>query len=117
MNRESVTALVARALDSYEYAPASDTLGTPWSAERVADEIRLLRESLVEPNQRLIRRHPPEVPTECEQQLWVVAITNDDFVLFFDEVLQEFGLAVQGGGGLPASIGVYGDLVGTFCSR
>ena len=92
-------------------------IGTPWSPEKMSEEIAKLRASLIAPEKRHITRHPPEVPSESTQELWVVAVTGDNFVLFYDPALQEFGLAVQGEAGLPVSIGVYGDLVGTFCSR
>ena len=80
------------------YAPVLDVL------IRVATPLRALLEWVDD----LIRR---------ERSAKKQALTEDDFVLFYDEALQEFGLAVQGGGDSPVSIGVYGDLVGTFCSR
>ena len=117
MNRETIASIVAQELDSFEYAPANDTIGTPWSAERISGEVAKLRAWLIAPEKRGITRHPPEAPTESIQELWVVAVTDDNFVLFYDPALQEFGLALQGQAGPPVSIGVYGDLVGTFCSR
>ncbi len=117
MDSHQVASIVARELDTFEYSPSPDTIGTPWSAERMAKAVSELREALIEPEQRPITRHPPEVRAQSSQNLWVVAVTDDGFLLFFDPSVREFGLALEAEGGLPVSIGVYGDLVGTFCAR
>ena len=49
-------------------------------------------------------------------EYWVVVRTRD-YIEFYDPEKKEFGLAdVEINGGLPITIGVRGDLVGTFCA-
>ena len=54
MTPQEVASLVDREISEYVYRPPDfQPIGTPWSMERVQEEIAKLRESLVEP--RLIR--------------------------------------------------------------
>jgi hypothetical protein len=117
MNSQSVASIVELALQSYRYDPPAGTIGVPWSRERVRRQIEQLREALIQPELRPIRRVAPEVSAGAVQDLWVVAVA-DNFVVFYDPVPAEFGLALQSPAGDTAqSIAVNGDLVGTFCAR
>ena len=116
MKKKDVVRVVTRALDSFEYRPASNTIGTPWSADRVAAEIDKLRSCLVDPELRPVRREPPEVATKVVQDLWIVAVT-DAASVFYDPSADEFGLAWDETSGQLFSINVCGDLIGTFCAR
>jgi hypothetical protein len=117
MKREVVATIVERAVESFRYELAEGTIGVPWSTERVRTQLEELRAALIPPELRPIKRHPPEVPSESDEQLWVVAVTNDGFVIFYEPTRREFGLAMQVPRGPAESIHLYGDLVGTFCAR
>jgi hypothetical protein len=62
MTREQLAAQLREAIDSYEYPQVEGTVGTLWTPDRVAGEIALLRQSIVEPSQRVL--HIYEKPDE-----------------------------------------------------
>jgi hypothetical protein len=115
MKREVVAAIVERALQSFRYEPPDGPIGIPWSQERVRAQVEELRAALITPELRPIKRRPPEVALESDEELWVVAVTQG-WLIFYDPSRREFGLAMQGPRGAE-STDVYGDLVGTFCAR
>ncbi len=117
MDSEQIAAIVNGDLDSYEYEPPRETIGKPRSAERVAASIAELRDCLVSPVLREVRRLPPEVESEALQELWIVASSSDGYSVFFDPKSREYGLAFEAVGGVLESINVCGDLVGTYCAR
>ena len=97
------------------------TVGTPWGAVRYRAELGLLRAALVPPyRQRFLLAETHAHAIAAERPLatyWVVAAT-DDTLVWLDEATGEFGLATPAAGAaLPVSIGVRGDLVGSFCAR
>ena len=122
MTPKQIEGLVKHELDSFEYEKpeAGSTIGSPWSESKVLAYIAKLKISLVAPYmQRFVLRDtyrqnslsPPE-----EADYWVVAET-DDYLEFYDPITKEFGLADFGAGNSPPqTIGVRGDLIGTFCA-
>lgn len=122
MNASDVERIVAAEVDGFVYeAPApGTTVGVPWSEEKVRSYLPKLRAALVKPYQQrfALRDTPAQLrassPTFAEY--WVIAET-DGYIEFFDASSNEFGLASRAAkGGVPATIGVRGDLVGVFCA-
>jgi hypothetical protein len=123
MNSSEVKAVVDHALASWRtpVVEPGTTLGVPWDAARYAPHIATLRKSLVEPySQRFVLAETYEQLTGAkkpETTYWVVAVSGDTIV-WFDEVAGDFGIAYDAGdGSLPESIGLRGDLVGSFSAR
>ena len=118
--RRQIGKLVERELATYKYAPSEKTLGTPWPEQKVLSYIDKLRGALVTPYvQRFtlqdtveqMRKSPPD-----KADYWVVAET-EQYIEFYDPSSNEYGLADFGSGEeLAKTIGVRGDLVGTFCA-
>jgi hypothetical protein len=122
MTSDDVQGLVNREIDEWR-APIVEpgtTVGVPWDASRYLPYIDELRRALVQPYvQRFVLAETYEHVTAAEKSeasYWVVAVANDD-LLWFDESTGEFGLATRASDGLPTSIGVRGDIVGSFSSR
>lgn len=111
MTSTDIATLVRDAVKTYEYPRVQATIGTLWSAERVANELQLLRDSLVEPSQRTLHTH-----TQPDDVAWLVAI-EAGVPVYFSEVRGEFGLGNLGVDESITDWGVYGDLVGTFMAR
>ena len=95
------------------------TVGTPWSAERVAQCIAERKTKFVAPYRSLLRvlqsDRRPEIaglPTD----VWIVW-EDGDFLVFFDPVNEYYGLAAwQPDTDVPTYWGVYGDLVYVLCA-
>ena len=89
-------------------------------ASRYQPHIAELRRALVPPYlQRFLLSEMYEhitAPEKAEATYWVVAVTNDN-LLWFDPSTGDFGLAIPAVDGLPTSIGVRGDIVGSFSAR
>jgi hypothetical protein len=123
MNSEHVQAIVGRALSTWrapEVTPGS-TAGVPWTEERYRAEIAGLQAAIVAPyKQRFLLDETYEhaiASEKSEAEYWVVAATPDTLV-WFDETTGDFGLGRPAPShSLPRSIGVRGDLVGSFCAR
>jgi hypothetical protein len=118
-----VHALVQDELASFKPAtpPRGSTVGIPWPADRLCAQVAELRAALVTPYlQRFVLKDTgPQVKASPPilEDYWVVAVA-DDFLLFFDPKAKRFGLAcTPSNGALPQTIGVRGDLIGTFCAR
>ena len=111
MTSQDLTAQIRAEIEAYEYSRVEGTVGTLWTPERVAGEITLLHQSLVEPRQRTLHNyeHPDKV-------VWLVA-TITDVAVYFDEARGEFGLGRIETDGSIRDWAVYGDLVGTFMAR
>ena len=96
------------------------SLGVPWSDERWAREIALLRGSLVEP--RLAAVHIPDARERPDdfvgvKQLWLVTSTVENaHLVVFDREIGRFGLAAAAAQKIE-TVGIWGDLVSTFCAR
>ena|SRR5690606_12827658 len=122
MTSEDVKALVASELAEWQppRVPPGTTVGVPWSPERYGLEIERLRAALVTPyEQRFVLREtddPEQKRVEGTAVYWVVAVT-DQMYLWYDEATDEFGVGEpRAPGALPESIGLRGDLVGSFCA-
>jgi hypothetical protein len=111
MTSEEVALRLREEVDAYEYPHVEDSVGTFWTPERVAAEVALLRESLVEPSPCIL--HVYEHP---EETVWLVA-TDGDVAVYLDEARSKFGLGGLEADGSIRDWGVYGDLVGTFMAR
>jgi hypothetical protein len=112
MTSSDVVRVVREALDSYRPPlTAEETIGTPWSLERIQDKLRLLRDALVLPSQRTLR-----VYEQPNAQVWLVAVDDNDAV-YYDEFRKEFGLGGLKEDGSITDWGLYGDLPGTFMAR
>ena len=122
MNASDISDLVTRELASYVYEPPppGTTLGVPWSGEEVRGYVVQLRSALVAPYLQKFKRSDTvaqinAVPPETAEY-WVVAV-SPGYIEFYDSNSGEFGLAAEAhAGGLPVTIGVWGDLVGVFCA-
>ncbi len=120
MTSDDVKALVANALAAWRPPPVAlgDTVGKPWSPERYGEALERLRATLVTPyEQRFVLREtddPDHRRSEGEATYWVVAATKDMF-LWYDAACHEFGVGEPGSDvGVPVSIGLRGDIVGSF---
>jgi hypothetical protein len=122
MSPEQAEGIVQRDLAAFEGAQpaAGQTVGVPWSASKLQETIAALRASLVTPYREQfhlkgtgaqMRTSKPEIADH-----WVVA-EAEPFLVFYDPVTREYGLALRGRDGtLPQTIGVRGDLVGVFAA-
>ena len=111
MTSQDLAVQLRAEIDAYEYPRVDGTVGTPWTPERVADEIALLRQSLVAPSRRTL--HVYERP---DATVWLVAALHE-VAVYFDEERSEFGLGSLRSDDSISDAGVYGDLVGTFMAR
>lgn len=96
------------------------TIGTPWTPERYRAEIERLRRALVKPYEQrfaLEETHDPErARAGGEATYWVVAATGKMY-LWYDEASAQFGVGEPGReDALPVSLGLRGDIVGSFCA-
>jgi len=122
LSASDTTKVVAESLARYRYvAPTSGTtVGKPWSAEKEAAYVELLKLSLVPPRlESFVLSETYEqiqANSPARAEYWVIA-ERGGYVEWYDPVTSEFGLgqAPAKGGGL-VSIGVRGDLVGVFCA-
>lgn len=117
MRADEVTALVERTISEFRYNPREGTIGTPFSSERVASEILVLRASLVQPQLAMVEIGAPD--QGLTRQLWLVTRQLEDGCLVvFDPESQRFELAVAAKeNSRPQTIAVWGDLVTTFMAR
>jgi hypothetical protein len=122
VDASEVSALVERELAAYRYEspPGGATLGTPWPEAKVRAYIDLLRAALVAPHLKTFTLRDTkaelDAATPSTADYWVVA-QSPGYLQFYDQVRDEFGLAVvTGTGQSPVTIGVRGDLVGVFCA-
>lgn len=120
LSSADIAAIVTVEINKYRYEPPApgSTVGVPWSTEKVAAHVELLKQSLVPP--RLESFALAETYEQITNQVsanaeyWVVA-ESDGYVEWYDPTTNEFGLGQPSsdGSGL-VSIGVRGDLVGVF---
>ncbi len=116
MRADEVRALVDRQISEFRYNPSEETLGSPFSSERVASEVDLLRASLVQPQLAMVEIGLPDPGTH--RQLWLVTRNVENgYLVVFDPESQRFGLAVSGDDPPPQTVAVWGDLVSTFMAR
>lgn len=122
MTSEEVQTIVAGELAAWR-PPVVDpgtTIGTPWTADHYAPHVERLRASLVQPYKQRFELREYDDPGRGreggEAEYWVVAVTKEMY-LWYDESTGEFGVGEPSSeNSLPASIGLRGDLVGSFCA-
>ena len=122
MTPQQITKFIDHELTSFEYEEpvAGSTIGVPWSEAKVRAHIAKLKDALVTPyKQRFELRDTFEqlsISPPDEADYWVVA-KAEYYLEFYDPFTNEFGLAGLGTeDSLPVTIGVRGDLIGTFCA-
>ena len=121
MTSEDVQAIVVRELAAWQapVAEPGETVGIPWTAEQYAPEVERLRASLVTPYKRFVLRETDDSERRHvvgEAEYWVVAATEEMY-LWYDETAGDFGAGEpRPGGALPTSVGLRGDIVGSFCA-
>lgn len=122
MTSEEVQAVVARELAAWQppVVEPDSTHGVPWTAERYSPEVERLRASLIPPYKQRFLLREYDVPEASrvvgEADYWIVAVTDEIF-LWYDELTDEFGVGEPAKDTtLPTSIGLRGDLVGSFCA-
>lgn len=122
MTSDDVKAIVSQQLAAWRppVVEPGTTVGVPWTAEQYRPEIARLEAALVAPfEQRLALQEfdDPELRrVGGEAVYWVVAATPEMFV-WYDAITGEFGVGEPSQeGGLPKSIGLRGDIVGSFCA-
>lgn len=122
MTSDDVRAIVDGELAAWQppVVEPGTTHGVPWTAEGYRADIERLRAALVAPyKQRFEVREtddPERQRVEGEAEYWIVAETTGMY-LWYDETTAEFGVAEPGvAGALPTSIGLRGDIVGSFCA-
>jgi hypothetical protein len=122
MTSKEIEAIVARELAAWQppVAQPGTTVGVPWPAERYGPEIDRLRAALVSPYRQSFVLRESDVPeverVESEATYWVIADTGQMYV-WYDDATSEFGVGEPGlDGALPVSVGLRGDIVGSFCA-
>jgi hypothetical protein len=121
MDQQSLSTLIRDTLSNYRFEPPPGAaVGVPWSAEKIREHIKILRDTLVEPYvQRFELRETFEQVAQSQPtyaEFWVVAKLDGGYLEWYDPATGEFGLGIQKGESVPVSIGVRGDLVGVFCA-
>ena len=121
MTKEELKELVATEIQNFRYEAPRNAIGKPWPEEKVRSKLKELRDALVEPYQEEIELESTELepclsPPRIEK-LWVVANDGKSFKVVYHEFTASFGLATYGSKGIPSTIGVWGDFVGTFMAR
>lgn len=122
MTSDDVRVRVTRDLGAWQppVIEPGTTIGVPWSGERYGPEIERLWAALVTPYEQRFVLQEYDVPererVEGEATYWVVAST-EAMHLWYDEATGEYGVGEPArDGGLPVSIGLRGDIVGSFCA-
>jgi hypothetical protein len=118
MTSEDVQAIAARELTAWRVPTAvpGSTYGDPWTAERYAPQIERLLAALVAPyRQRFELAEHADPRRRGHAGGYWVAVTEEIY-LWYDEAKGDFGVGERTSDGtLPRSIGLRGDLVGSFC--
>ena len=123
MTSEEIKNIIETELNEFLYQEPEkgSTLGTPWSADKVASYIPKLKAALVEPylqRMELGETYAHAISEKSEYaEYWVIA-EDGGYFEWYDPLTKEFGLAQKST--LDAeqfiSIGVRGDLVGVYCA-
>ena len=121
MTADDVAERVRAELEAFHYVELTreeaGTLGIPWSAEKVAGEIELLRRALVAPVLTEVVDMDTFSPGKRIAEWWLVAEAPGQKLLFYDPYFDEFALAIGDPLHRPESICVRGDLCSTFMAR
>lgn len=117
MTQEQVAALVELELANYRYVTTPGLLGQPWSAERVARELALLRAALVPPRRVLLQVESHSGEALRTSDAWVVAEDAVGTVVVYEPASEEFWLVEGEDSTGFRTFGVNGDLAGVFMAR
>ena len=106
-------------IDGYVYDVPSSAVGSPWSREKVEDQLNEFRASLVDPKweQVVIRDTPDQMRAEAPPIRHCILVANDSkgHKLYYDPAQTDFVLAYDASP--PETFGVRGDAVGCFMAR
>jgi hypothetical protein len=120
MDLEALRRAVESEIEAYEYSVPPGTVGSPFSADRIAVELAAMRSALVAPYWAEVdsRDTLEQISSDTGPRLNCAVVADDDSgsVLVFDPMQNDFLIAVRHNGGLR-SIGVRGDAVGCFIAR
>ncbi len=121
MNKEDLKKLVQKEVSEFKYAVPDESIGNPMPDEKVKAHLLELKASLVEPYREKIELQDTieqiGAKTPVYSDVWIVADDRKSYKVFYDEKEQIFGLAKYTPDNFPATVNVYGDLVGTFMAR
>jgi len=117
---DSIQLRVRREIDQYVYRVPSGAIGTPWSDSKVQSHLKDLRDSLVPPYLATVRMSQPfsMIGSDVyeDRECVIVADPKDGYLLFYDPVEDNFGVADQRDDSL-FDLGIPGDAVGSFMAR
>jgi hypothetical protein len=108
-----------REMSEYVYEVPTGSMGTPWSAERVANELREMRQHLVQPRweQVAIARNAKEATSdERNIRRCILLAEDEDYVLVFDPVDSLYHLGHRQEHGI-ATWGINGSAIDCFLAR
>ena len=121
MTREEVAERVQADLDSFTYVEKTreeaGTLGIPWSAKRVGEEMELLKKALVTPELIQVIDFDTLKAGKRLAKWWLVAQAEGFNLVLYDPECNQFALAIGDPQDNPKSVCVRGDLCSTFMAR
>lgn len=118
--RRNVEADFLRYAAIYVPTPPGETLGTPWSKEKVDEEVERMASLIVGPY--LVKYFsgddllPPEERLIGERSAFVVA-EDESYLLLYDFDAEDFVLATRHNDGRLTAWGIRGDAASTFLAR
>lgn len=118
--RRNVEAEFLRYAATYVPPPPGETVGVPWSKEKVGAEVEKMASLIVEPY--LVKYYsgddllPPAQRLVGERAAFVVA-DDEMHLLLYDFEAEDFVLAARRSDGRLAAWGIRGDAASTFLSR
>jgi hypothetical protein len=120
MDFESIRLRVLNEIDNYTYEVPPGTVGIPWDNSKVQLQLKEMRDSLVSPYLAIVKMSQPfeSIGSEAyeNRECVIVADPKDGYLLFYDPVANNFGVADQRGTEL-FDVGIPGDAVGSFMAR
>ncbi len=121
MDAGLIEQLVQREIDEYRYEVPDNSIGNPWSPEKVQRQLANLRDAVVPPRAQKIQLRDTfdqiNAANPITVEYWVVADDGNRNLVCFDPDTNEFVLAQRSEDGYIATVGVRGDLVGVFMAR
>ena len=117
---DALRARVQREVASFVYSVPNRAIGNPMSSDDVKRHVDELRASLVSPYvARIVLRDSadqiianPPITMECP-----IVADDGTHLVFYDDSMEDFGLAQRDLGDNLETIGVRGDVVGVFMAR
>lgn len=110
---------VERQISTYVYQVPAGALGTPLKPDEIRSYLDKMRVCLVEPHWETVNicNNPDEIRTgDGVSRMCVTMAEDENYVLIFDLVEQEYNLAWRSERGL-GTWGIRGDAVGCFLAR